>query len=77
VRPHVEVVRRRYEDSARMVAAFAASLRPGLTHQAATDLLWTLLSTPLAAMLHSERGWTAEAYAEWLVDAIDRLLLRP
>ena len=69
--------RLRYEDSARIVAAFAPSLRPGLSRQAATDLLWLLLSTPLAAMLHAERGWTTEAYAEWLVDAIDRLLLRP
>ncbi len=50
-------------------------LRPGLTTERAADVLWTLLSTDVPALLVDGRGWTVEAYADWLVDSLERLLL--
>ena len=66
--------RRRHGDCGRMVAGFADELRPGLTLETATDIFWTLVSPPVIQMLVT-RGWTAERYADWLVDSIRRQLL--
>ena len=30
-----------------------------------------------AAALLGERGWSPETYADWLIDALDHLLLEP
>jgi hypothetical protein len=38
-------------------------------------VLWTLLGTDVPTLLVDGRGWTVEAYAAWLVDALERLLL--
>ena len=51
------------------------TLRPGLTTASAADVLWTLLGTDFPTLLVDGRGWTVEAYAAWLVDALERLLL--
>ena len=51
------------------------TLRPGLTTASAADVLWTLLGTNVPTLLVDGRGWTVEAYAAWLVDALERLLL--
>lgn len=51
------------------------TLRPGLTTAHAADVLWTLLGTDVPTLLVDGRGWTVEAYAAWLVEALERLLL--
>lgn len=66
---------RRYADCTRMVEAFAGHLRPDLSVEAATDILYALLSPAIVQMLTQERGWEAGRFADWLVDSIDRLLL--
>ena len=38
-------------------------------------MLWTLLGTEVPALLVDGRGWTVEAYADWVVDSLERLLL--
>jgi AcrR family transcriptional regulator len=68
---------RRYEDCARIVDGIAAGLRPGLTAQAATETFWALASPTVMLMYCAERGWTPEAYGDWLIDAVERLLLDP
>lgn len=50
-------------------------LRPGLTTDAAADVVWTLLGTDVPALLVDGRGWTVQEYADWLVDGLERLLL--
>jgi AcrR family transcriptional regulator len=66
---------RRYADCTRMVDAFTGHLRTGLTADAATDIFYALVSPAMVQMFVQERGWTAEAFADWLVDSIGRLLL--
>lgn len=51
------------------------TLRPGIAPARAADVLWTLLGTDVAALLVDGRGWTVQAYADWLVDTLERLLL--
>jgi AcrR family transcriptional regulator len=70
-----EYERRRYADTARIIAGFEAHLRPGLTLAEATDIYWAFLSPSMMVMLARERGWTAEQYADLLIDTIRRLLL--
>ncbi len=67
---------RRYADCARMTEGLAGHLRPGLTVSAATDVLWTIVSPSTIHMFVRERGWSPEQFADWMVDAIERLLLR-
>jgi len=51
------------------------SLRPGLTVEEGTDILWTLCSLAVHDSLVVGRGWTADRYAAWLTDALIRELL--
>ena len=67
----------RWENMQTVVQHIAANgpLREGLTvDQAAADL-WTLTSTQVFLLLTRDRGWTPEAYSEWLSDSLVRLLL--
>ena len=41
----------------------------------AADLLWTLTHPDLYLLLVRERGWTPEAYEQWLSDVLPRELL--
>ena len=41
----------------------------------AGEIIWALASPDLARMLCDVRGWTQEAYATWLEDALSRVLL--
>jgi AcrR family transcriptional regulator len=66
---------RRYADCTRMVEAFAGHLRPGLTVESATDILYAVVSPAIMQMFIQDRGWSAGRFADWLVDSIDRLLL--
>ncbi|GAA4968174.1 helix-turn-helix domain-containing protein [Kineococcus glutinatus] len=70
-----EYEQRRHEDFARIAATFAAALRPGLDAAGAADVLWTVLSPQVIDMLVGQRGWTVPAYADWVADTLERLLL--
>jgi hypothetical protein len=43
----------------------------------ATDIYWSLAGLELADSLIRVRGWTVEEYADWMAEAVERLLLTP
>ncbi len=51
------------------------ALRRDLDVRSATDVLYTIGGPETFRQLVRERGWTAERYESWLVDAGQRLLL--
>jgi AcrR family transcriptional regulator len=51
------------------------ALKPGLTSEAATDILWALGSPEVYRLLVGERGWTPQRYEEWLGESAATLLL--
>lgn len=53
------------------------TLRPGLSKEEATDVLFTVQSPYLYSMFTVDLGWSADRYEEWLAHALPRLLLRP
>lgn len=59
------------------VSAIAAegALRPGLTEDAATDLLWMLVSVRNWEQLRHGAGWSQEAYLAAMKDLAQRALL--
>ncbi len=61
---------------ARHVAALGA-LAPGLTIEAARDRIWTLNSIEVWHLLTAGRGWSGDAYAGWIGDAMVAATLRP
>lgn len=52
---------------ARRVAEIGA-LAPGLTVEAARDMIWTLNSIEVWHLLTALRGWSGERYAQWVGD---------
>ncbi|HEX2284449.1 MAG TPA: TetR/AcrR family transcriptional regulator, partial [Mycobacterium sp.] len=52
------------------------ALRPGLSEDEATDVMFTVQAPHLYSMFTVELGWTADRYENWLAHAIPRLLLR-
>jgi len=82
--PEVAHVRSRLEaerhaGQGRMAGLLASrgALRPGLSVERATDLIWTLSSIGVHDLLVVERGWTSEDYQRWLTDALTHDLLGP
>jgi AcrR family transcriptional regulator len=76
----------RNEISARRAAnmrLFAADLRatgelrPDLSDDDVADIVWSMNAAEYYALLVGERGWTAERFENWLVDAWTRTLLGP
>jgi AcrR family transcriptional regulator len=53
----------------------AGNLRPGLTPQRATDVLWLLNSPAVYAHLVRRAGWSPDQYQAWLADAMVTQLL--
>jgi AcrR family transcriptional regulator len=53
------------------------ALRPGLTLDRATDLLWTLNHPDVWLLLVVERGWSPTEWEEWFVSAATSALLEP
>jgi AcrR family transcriptional regulator len=51
------------------------ALRPGVTTEKATDMLWALGSADMYRMLVVERGWPPESYEHWLSSTLIRSLL--
>lgn len=70
-----EYERRRYQDIRTITESFVPMLR--LDVDRATDIYWSLAGLELADSLIRVRGWTVEEYADWMAEAIDRLLLTP
>jgi AcrR family transcriptional regulator len=67
----------RHEGQGRFVAMLAerGRLRPGLSLDVARDVVWTLCSLQVYDLLVVARGWTGEAYKDWLTAALTRELL--
>jgi AcrR family transcriptional regulator len=73
-----DVQRRRRRGQATVVDLLAQrtpSLRRGLTHAEAADLLWLLTDDGVHDALVGERGWPEERFATWLGEAMCDLLL--
>ncbi|MBV9899198.1 MAG: hypothetical protein JO020_34000 [Chloroflexi bacterium] len=51
-------------------------LRTDLSQTEAADVLWSLTAPDVYRMLVVESRWTSDRYAEWMADALARLLLR-
>jgi AcrR family transcriptional regulator len=71
-----EYERRRASDTSVLVASFGPFLRADLDVERAVDVVWSVFAADTSDRFLSGRGWTVEQYADWLVDAVDRLLLR-
>ena len=67
----------RLEGQGRFVGLVAerGRLRPGLSFEAARDVLWALCSLAVYDLLVIDRDWTSERYQEWLTAALTRELL--
>lgn len=55
----------------------AGRLRPGMSVETARDILWTLTSRDVYRRMVKERGWTSQAYENWLADTLVATLLAP
>lgn len=51
------------------------ALRPGLTLEAAADILFAVGSPEVYRLLVAGRGWTPQRFESWYADTIERLLL--
>ena len=51
-------------------------LREDLTDSDVADIIWSMNSSEYWVLLVGERGWTAERFGAFLIDAWYRLLLR-
>src|SRR3954447_24761248 len=70
-----EYERRRLQDDRVLIGAFEPWLRDGLDVDRATEIFWALFSHVPVDNLMRVRGWSLEEYADFLVDAVQRLLL--
>jgi hypothetical protein len=50
-------------------------VRDGVSQQEIADVIWATNSSEMYVMLVEQRGWTPDAYEQWLADAWQRLLL--
>jgi AcrR family transcriptional regulator len=57
------------------VIAQKGALKPGLTTETVTDILWLLGSPESYRLLVRERGWTPQRYEDWLGETATMLLL--
>ena len=51
------------------------ALRPGLSADVARDRIWTLNSVQVWDLLTRSRGWSGEAYEQWIGDAMCAAIL--
>jgi AcrR family transcriptional regulator len=70
-----EYERRRRADNRVLIGALVPWLRAGLDVDRATDIVWALFTHVPGDKLIGDRDWTLDEYADFLVDAVDRLLL--
>jgi AcrR family transcriptional regulator len=71
-----EYERRRYQDYRAVIESFVPWLREEFDVGRAADVFWAVFSDATADAFIEARGWTLDEYADWLVDAFDRMLLR-
>jgi len=58
-------------------AAATGSLRPGITPEAAADILWLQIQPANYRRLVQERGWSHQAFEHWHAAAMITALLEP
>ncbi|WP_433608192.1 TetR/AcrR family transcriptional regulator [Dactylosporangium sp. CA-139114] len=71
-----EYERRRHRDAATIIESCSHLLRPELTVERATDIYWAVLGPQAADAFMLGRGWSLTDCVDWLMDGMDRLLLR-
>ena len=71
-----EYERRRRADARVLVGSLEPWLRDGLDVETATDIFWGVFSEAPIEALMRRRGWTLDRYVDFLVDGVQRLLLR-
>jgi AcrR family transcriptional regulator len=74
-----QIEARRRQNQARLIASLSeqGALRPGLSFEEATDVLWALTSYDVYRMLVVERGWKPAHYETWLAQLLIQYLLQP
>ena len=72
-----QIEARRRQNQARLIASLReqGALRPGLSLEEATDVLWALTSYDLYRMLVVEQRWEPERYETWLAQLLAQQLL--
>ena len=72
-----QIEARRRQNQARLIASLhdQEMLRPGLSFEEATDVLWALTSYDVYRMLVVEQGWEPERYETWLAQLLVQHLL--
>ena len=72
-----QIEARRRQNQARLIASLSeqGALRPGLSFEEATDVLWALTSYDLYRMLVVEQSWEPERYETWLAQLLVQHLL--
>ncbi len=66
---------KRWLDLRPITDALAPGLRAGVRVDEAADTVWSLLDPTAAEGLVRRRGWTVAQWAEWVVTALERMLL--
>ncbi len=73
-----ERINREYHANQRVIVESLdrkSALKPGLTIDRATDILWTLNHPNTWQLLVTQRGWTPEQYEQWVGDSSTAQLL--
>jgi AcrR family transcriptional regulator len=70
-----EYERRRLQDCRLLMGAFEPWFREGIDVDRATDIFWGVFSHVPVDNLVRVRGWSVDGYADFWVDAVERLLL--
>jgi AcrR family transcriptional regulator len=68
----------RYRNMQQLVSWLAANgpLKPGLTEEDATAIVWTMTSPEVHHLFRVVRGWPPERYTAWLGESLTGILLR-
>ncbi len=74
-----QIEARRRQNQARLIASLSeqGALRPGLSFEEATDVLWALTSYDVYRMLVVEQGWEPARYETWLAQLLIQQMLEP
>jgi AcrR family transcriptional regulator len=74
-----EIAQRRAANMLRFAADLRSTgeLRADLTDEQVADIIWSMNASEYWVLLVNERGWTPDAFADWIIDAWTRLLLIP
>ncbi len=74
-----QIEARRRQNQARLIASLSeqGALRPGLSFEEATDVLWALTNYDVYRMLVVERSWKPERYETWLAQLLIQQMLEP